>query len=78
VMSQASTKDKKDVVKEREKPKDAEERRFGIQMLEQYPELYNRMSDNSVFYNTLPNKKSLEQANVLIDRIGEDEAERLY
>lgn len=55
-----------------------EKRKFTNQVLEEYPELTTMLDTDTIFYDKLPNAKSLEEANAMIDYLGMEEAKRAY
>lgn len=77
---------KEETADENNKESESEEpgkkkRRFTQQFLKQkliegHPELAESLSEDTVYYNVLPNKVSLESANGLIDYLGVDEAKK--
>lgn len=55
-----------------------EKRRFTQQVLKEYPELSKVLSNDTIFYDKMPNSVALEEGNQLIDYLGLEEAKKAY
>lgn len=69
---------KEEKPKEEKKEPPKEKRRFTQQFIKEYPHLAASVSEEAIFYNRLPNKVSLSEANALVDYLGEQEARKAF
>jgi hypothetical protein len=68
------TKNKTDEAPKSNKPK----RRFTEQFAKEYPQLAPALSEDVVSYTELPNELTVDEANAIIDYLGEDEAIKAF